>query len=65
MGRGASCVVTSSSSFGTTDVMVVGMQWALFGAGSKGEGACQPSTLGEGAPEEGGADLPASWMQQS
>ena len=27
----------------------------------KGEGACQLSTVGEGAPGEGGADSPVSW----
>ena len=39
-----------------------GGEWrATFRAGPKWGGAHCPSTLGEGAPEEGGADLPALW----
>ena len=61
VGRGTSCIVTSSS-FEATDVVVVGTQQALFGAGPKGEGAHWPSTLGEGAPEGEGTDSLASWI---
>ena len=44
-GRDASCNVASSS-FRVTEVVIVGMQWALFGACFKGQGAHGPCTLG-------------------
>ena len=47
-GRGATCNV-GSSSFGVTDIVVMGEQWALFRACSGGEGAHHVSTLGKGA----------------
>ena len=61
VGRGTSCIVTSSS-FGATAVVAVGAQWALFGVDPKErEPAHQLSTLGEEAQVEGGANSPASW----
>ena len=60
MGRGASCNFTSFS-FEVINVVVVGAQWAPFGAEPKGEGAHQLSALGEGAPEKGGFNPPALW----
>ena len=52
MGRDTFCDVTSSS-LSVPEVVVVGTQWALF---ETGEGACWPSTAGEGGLGEGEAN---------
>ena len=60
MGRDTSCN-GASFSLSDPDVEVVGAQQALFGMGPEGEGSCQPSTVGEEALGEGGANPPALW----
>ena len=54
MGICTSCDVASFTLV-APEVVVVGVQWALIGTGPKGEGACWPSIVGEGALGEGGA----------
>ena len=56
VGRGTFCEGTSSF-LGASEVVVVGAQWALFGTGPKGEGACCPSTVGQEALGEGPTHL--------
>ena len=63
-GRGTSHVVSSSSSFEATDVVLLGCNGLSFWARPEGEGSNQPFLLEKGASEEG-AHSPASGLQQT